>query len=322
MNWTVARQILQPLVAVAMALSLPSAKAEPWKPTKPVTLIVPYAAGGGVDATARFLASELQKLWGQTVVVDNQGGADGLIGSRKAIQAKPDGQTLLVQIPSLVLNAYAPGFKGTDPVKELIPVSAFAKLYGVVAVPAQMPGTTMAEVVNHCKTSARPCSFGTTENSARLRAKQMVDVLPSLVVVNYKGGGQLITDLVANRVDMAIMGYTAAIPHIQSGAIKVVMSVGKQRSPLLPDVQTPVEAGFPDFESETWYGLFAPVGTPQNVVDSIAAAVRQAVKEPALQKSFAHLGGVAVGNTPAEFTGMVHAAAENWGALARRFPFE
>lgn len=322
MTGTLFARQLPLLCGVALAFATALASAEAWKPSKPVTLIVPYSAGGGVDATARFVAVELQRQWGQSVVIDNQGGADGLIGTRRAIQAKPDGHTLLVQIPSLVLNAYAPGFKGVDPVKELVPIAAFAKLYGVVAVANKLPGTTMAEVVNYCKTAATPCSFGTTENSARLRAKQMVDVLPSLVVVNYKGGGQLITDLVAGRVDMGIMGYTAAIPHIQSGAIKVVLSVGKQRSPQLPEIQTPVESGFPNFESETWYGLFAPLGTPPEIVNSISAAVKLAVKEPSVQKSFAHLGGIPVGNTPEEFSAMIHESAENWGALARRFPFE
>lgn len=309
------------MAALVLGGVAPLAAAD-WKPDKPVTLIVPYAAGGGVDATARFVAAELQKKWGQSVVIDNQGGADGLIGTRRAIQAKPDGHTLLVQIPSITLSAHAPGFKGVDPIKELIPVTEFAKLYGVVAVSTKIPGKTFGEVVAHCKTATTPCSFGTTEHSARLRAQQMSSYLPTMVIVNYKGGGQLITDLVSQRLDMAIMGYTAAIPHLKAGSIKVVMTVGKNRSPLMPDVPAATESGFPELESATWYGLFAPLGTPPEVVESISAAVREAVKEPGLQNAFANLGGVAVGSTPSQFATAVREAAENWGALARRYPLQ
>jgi tripartite-type tricarboxylate transporter receptor subunit TctC len=293
-----------------------------WKPTKPVTIIVPYSPGGGNDAVGRFLAKELQRLWGQPVNVENHAGADGLVGTRKAIDAKPDGYTLLVQIPSLVLNAYLPGFKGIDPVKQLVPVSAFARLSGVIAINASIPANSMAELVTFCKTGAQPCSFATTEAGARLRAQQLGVDIPSLVVVNYKGGGQLITDLVGNSVNIALMGYTAVIPYMNSKALKVIMSVGKARTPVLPDVPTAVEAGFPQLESDTWYGLFAPLATPPEIVESISATVREALKDEGLRKSFATIGGVTVGNSPAEFAAIVRDDAEKWRELVRRFPIQ
>jgi tripartite-type tricarboxylate transporter receptor subunit TctC len=293
-----------------------------WKPTKPVTIIVPYSPGGGNDAVGRFLAKELQRLWGQPVNVENHAGADGLVGTRKAIDAKPDGYTLLVQIPSLVLNAYLPGFKGVDPVKQLVPVSAFAKLSGVIAINAAIPANSMSELVQYCKTAAQPCSFATTEAGARLRAQQLGTDIPSLIVVNYKGGGQLITDLVGNSVSIALMGYTAVIPYMTSKALKVIMSVGKTRTPVLPDVPTAAEAGFPQLESETWYGLFAPLGTPPEIVESISASVREALKDEGLRKSFATIGGVPVGNTPAEFAALVRDDADKWRELIRRFPIQ
>ena len=310
-------------LALAVCMVIPGAHAQPgWKPDRPVTVIVPYSPGGGTDTLARFLSKELARIWGQSVNVENNAGADGLIGSRKVIEARPDGYTLLVQLPSLTLNSHLPGFKGADPARQLIPISVFATLSGVLVANAAVPGANAAEVMRHCRTAARPCSFGTTENTARLQGQRLLVDHPSLIIVNYKGGGQLITDLVGNSVNMALMGYTAVIPHMKSGSLKILMSVGRTRSPVLPDVPTAAEAGYPQLENETWYGLFAPPGTPAAVIDSIAAGVREAVKADAYLKSIALLGGVPGGNTPAEFAATVQKNSEDFAALVRQFPIQ
>jgi tripartite-type tricarboxylate transporter receptor subunit TctC len=133
---------------------------------------------------------------------------------------------------------------------------------------------------------------------------------------------RFLTDLVGNSVNIALMGYTAVIPYMNSKALKVLMSVGKARTPVLPDVPTAVEAGFPQLESDTWYGLFAPLATPPEIVESISATVREALKDEGLRKSFATIGGVTVGNTPAEFAAIVRDDAEKWRELVRRFPIQ
>ncbi len=310
------------LAATALATAPGVAAQGAWKPDRPVTVVVPYSPGGGTDALARHVSKELARIWGQNVVVENTPGADGLIGSRRVIDAKPDGYTLLVQLPSLTLNRHLPGFKGADPSAQLIPISMFATLAGVVVVNSAIPGNTLPEVVRHCRTAAQPCSYGTTENIARLQGQMLAVDLPSMVVVNYKGGGQLITDLVGNSVNMALMGYTAVIPYQQSGKLRIVMSAGRKRSPVLPDVPTAAESGYPQLEAETWYGLFAPLGTPQAVIDGVAAAVRDAVKEETYLKSIAILGASPVGNTPAEFAARVREDGERFGDLVRRFPIQ
>ena len=316
------------LLAVAAALlcaaSPPAALAQQpaWKPTRPVTIIVPYSPGGGTDVMARQLSKELSRRWEQPVNVENYPGADGLIGSRRAIEAKPDGHTLLVQLPSLVLIRHLPNFKGVDPVTQLMPVSAFSVLSGVYVANTAIPGNTLGEVLRHCNTAPKPCSFGTTENTARLRMKMLAVEIPSMIVVNYKGGGQLITDLMGNSVNVGSMGYTAVIPHMKSGTLKVLMTSGKLRSPVLPDVPTATESGFPQMTGETWYGLFAPLGTPTTITQSVAAAVREALKDPALLKSFAVLGASPIGNTPEEFAKLIREEDEQLTALVRRFPIE
>jgi tripartite-type tricarboxylate transporter receptor subunit TctC len=293
-----------------------------WKPERPVTIVVPYSPGGGTDALARYVAKELQKQWKQSVLVENQPGADGLIGTRRVIDAKPDGYTLLVQLPSLTMNSHLPGFKGTDPVLQLIPISVFAKLAGVIVSNAQIPGKTMADVVSYCKTAAQPCSFGTTENIARLYGQMLGEDIPSMVVINYKGGGQLITDLIGNSVNMALMGYTAVMPYQKSGKLNVLMSLGPTRSPVLPDVPSAVEAGFGQMLGETWYGLFAPLGTPQAIIDAVAEAVREATRDEGYVKSISTLGASPVGDTPVEFAELVRQEGARFAELVRRYPIK
>lgn len=313
-------------LALALIVALGAASAAhaqaTWKPDKQVTLVVPYSPGGGTDAQSRAVARELQRIWGQTVIVDNTAGADGLIGTRKVIESRPDGYTLLVQLNSLTLLKHLPTFKGTDPVTQLVPVSAFASLPVVLVANAKLPIKTVAELTSYCK--ANPCSFGTTENVARLQA-QMYKAetgIDNLVVVNYKGGGQLITDLVANHINVAIMGITAAMPHYKSGALRVLASAGTKRSPVMPEVPSAQEAGMPGMDEPIWYGVFAPKDTPANIVQGVAAAVREAIKGDEVKKTFATLGSDAIGNSPAEFATMVKEEADRMGVLVKRFPIE
>lgn len=298
------------------------AQAADWKPQRPVTLIVPYSAGGGTDALARFLARELSRTWDVAVNVENHPGADGLIGSRRAIEAKPDGHTLLVQLPSLLLNRHTPGFKGADPATQVLPVSAFAVLSGVVVAHVGIPANTMGELMNYCKTAAKPCSFGTTENTARMRARMLAEDVPSMVIVNYKGGGQLITDLVSRNLDVALMGYTAVIPHMKSGSLKLIMTVGKERSPVIPDVAASIESGFPNMTSETWYALFAPPGTPAPAIQAIATAVQSATRDEGFRRSIATLGATPIGNTPEQFARMLEEETRRLADLVRRYPIQ
>jgi tripartite-type tricarboxylate transporter receptor subunit TctC len=293
-----------------------------WKPDRPVTIVVPYSPGGGTDVMARQVAKVLTRRWNQAVNVENTPGADGLIGTRRVIDAKPDGYTFLVQLPSLVLNRHLPGFKGVDPVTQLLPVSAYSVLSGVYVTHASIPGKTLSEVVQYCKTAPKPCTFGTTENTARLRLQMLAVELPSMIVVNYKGGGQLITDLIGNNLNVASMGFTAVLPHMQSGQVKVVMTSGRQRTPVLPDVQSSIEAGYPQLTGETWYGLFAPLGTPKPIIDAVSAEVREAIKDETVLKSFATLGASPIGNTPEEFAKLIREESDRLTELVKRFPIQ
>lgn len=295
-----------------------------WKPDRPVTLVVPYSPGGGTDAQARAVATELQRIWGQPVIVENTPGADGAIGTRKVAEAKPDGYTLLVQLPSMTVMKHVPSANGFDPVAKLAPVSAFSALPGVFVSNAQVPGKTLKEVIGHCKTATQPCSIGTTENVARMQAKQLAaeEGIKELTIVNYKGGGQLITDLVANNVNLAMMGLTAALPHARAGTLRILATFGSTRVSGIGDVPSATEAGFPRYSATTWYGIFAPKATPPAIIQAIAIAVAEAVKGEAARKTFTSIGAQAIGNTPAEFAAMVKEESTRMDALVKQFPFE
>lgn len=296
----------------------------PWRPDRPVTIVVPYNAGGGTDASARAVARQLGVAWNQPVIVENAPGADGLIGTRRVIDARPDGYTLLVQIPSLALIRHQPAFRGVDPLPHLEPITAMSKSPAIIVANAQLPGNTLSELAGHCRSAEPPCSTGTTENIARISSRMFASDIAArdLIVVNYKGGGGMIADLLSNQINMSFMGLAAALPHYRSGKLKILAVMDRQRTPFAPQVPTTVEAGFPEYQSVTWFGLFAPKGTPPLVVDSIAAAVREAVRDKGVADAFATAGAEPLANSPQEFAAMVRTEEARLGAWVKRFPLE
>ena len=312
------------LSACTLAAASPTASPGAWRPDRPVTLVVPYSAGGGTDATARAVSKPLGVLWGQPVVVENLPGADGLIGTRRVMEAKPDGYTLLLQVPAIVATRYTPGFKGIDPLARLDPITAISQSPAAVVASAKLPVKTFAELVQYCKTVAKTCSLGTGESLARISGKQLAAEagLPNLIVVNYRGTGAIVTDLIANNVNLAFTGITAALPHYKAGTLKILATQGHKRAAALPDVPTTAEAGYPQFQSVTWYGLFAPKGTPAAITQGIVAALREAVKDPEVQRTVAAAGAELVVNSPAEFAAQVRQDSERLGVLVKQYPFE
>lgn len=312
-------------LAVAAMLASPLAHAQAaWKPEHAVSLVVPYTPGGGTDATARAVARRLGELWGQPVVVENMAGADGLIGTRRVMEARPDGYTLLLQVPSIVVTKHVPGLKGVDPLARLTPVTAVSISPAAIVASAKLPAKTLGEFISYCKTASTPCSLASGENLARVSAKQLAAEtgIPNLIVVNYKGTGAIVTDMIANNVNMAFTGITAALPHYKAGTLRIFATQGKKRAAALPDVPTTAEAGYPQFQSVTWYGLFAPQGTPAHVTQGIVSAMREAVKDPEVQKTIAAAGAEPLVNTPAEFAAQIREDSERMDALVKLYPLE
>ncbi len=310
------------LCALAAAAA-PALAQTAWKPTQTVTIVVPYVPGGGTDTTARATAKLLAEQWGQPVVVENMPGADGLIGTRRVAESRPDGPTLLLQTPAIVLTKHAPAFKGQDPLARLVPVTNIAQSPGVIVANAKLPFNTLPELLAYCKTAATPCSMGTGENVAKLFGRQMqAEALPNLIVVNYKGTAAIITDMIANNVNFAVTGVASALPHQKAGTLKIIASQGQQRSSGAPEVRTVIETGLPQYEYTTWFGLFAAKDTPAEVAQGIYAAVREAMRSPELRRTIQAAGAEPLVNTPQEFAAQVRSEDERFTGLAKRFPLD
>jgi tripartite-type tricarboxylate transporter receptor subunit TctC len=320
---TLLRNIHFLALAGLSALAAPAQAQSTWKPNHPVTIVVPYVAGGGTDASARATAKLLSEIWGQPVVVENVPGADGLIGGRRVADARADGHTLLLQTPAIVLTKHAPSFKGPDPLASLKPVTNIAQSPGVIVGNAKIPASTLPELVAWCKAATTPCSMGTGENVAKLFGRQLqAEALPNLIVVNYKGTAAIITDMIANNVNFAVTGVTSALPHQKAGTLKIIASQGAQRISAAPEVRTVIETGMPQYEYNTWFGLFAPKDTPPAVTQGIYAAVKEAMRNPELQKAIAAISAIPLVNTPEEFTAQIRKEDERFTALVKRFPLD
>lgn len=313
----------------SLALAQPAPDMKPdikpdWKPSRPVTLVVPYAPGGGTDATARAVARRLGELWHQPVLVENLSGADGLIGTRRVIEARPDGHTLLLQVPSLLLMKYQSSLKGVDPVARLDPVSALAMSPTAVVVSGKLPIRTLQELVTYCRKPDAGCSAGSGENSSKLRARLFADHwgLKDMPVVSYRGTSPIINDLVAGNLTVAFTGLTAALPLHKTGQLRIIATNGDTRASAVPDVPTSTESGWPDAYSVTWYGVFAPKGTPAPVVQAIAAALRESGKATDVQQAIALAGADPRFSTPAEFAAQIRRDNALLSARAAKYPLE
>ena len=309
------------LLAAAALLGTAHAE-EGWRPTHAVTLVVPYNPGGGTDATARAVAKRLTMLWQQPVVVENVGGADGLLGTRRVIDAKADGYTLLFQVPSLVLIKYQPSLKGIDPIARLDPVSAVATSPPAVVMTAKLPFKTLAELVAYCR--AHACNAGSGENISKVQARQFAAdfKLPDMEIVSYKGTAPIVSDLVSGNLTLAFTGITAALPLHQSGRLRILVTQGATRAQALPNVPTSEEAGWAGSRSLTWYGMFAPKGTPAAATRAIAASLKAAANDPDVQHAIALAGAEPAFTTPDVFARMVREDDARFGVLAARFPFQ
>lgn len=313
--------VLAVLAAASLASAAQAQKAA-WTPERQVTLIVPYNPGGGTDATARAVANRLAVLWKQPVVVQNLGGADGLVGTRRVIDAAPDGYTLLFQVPSILLMKYQRSLKGIDPVTRLAPVTAVATSPTALVMTGTLPIKTLPELIDYCR--ANPCNVGSGENSSKVRAHKFAAdyKLQNMAVVNYKGTSPIVGDLVSGNLTMAFTGITAAMPLHKTGRVRILVTNGNQRALSLPDVPTSMEAGWRDSYSVTWYGMFAPKGTPAPITRAIADAVREAGKDPQVREALAVAGIEPAFTSPAVFADMVRQDDARLGALVQRFPLE
>ncbi len=302
-------------VAASVAYS-PAALAQgtTW-PSKPIRIIVPFAPGAFTDASARLLAKELSEQMGQPVVVENKTGASGTIGADAVAKASPDGYTLLVTETSFAMTPALYAKLPYDPVKDLIPVSQYADATAVLMARNGFPAKSVKELVAVAK--AKP--DGVTYGSAGLGSSSHLPIEwfqsltgTKMLHVPFKGAAASIPELVAGRVDLVMSSVATGGPFIASGKVEPLAVTGKERSPALPNVPTFAEAGLPDYRMSYWFGVFAPAGTPKDVVTRLEQEIAKAMTSPTLRESFAKQGARTVGNTSPQFTSFVNDEIALW----------
>ncbi|MEG1767372.1 MAG: tripartite tricarboxylate transporter substrate binding protein [Comamonas sp.] len=290
-------------------------------PSRPVTLVVPFPPGGGTDTGGRVIAEQLSRRWGQTVIVENKGGAAGQIGADLVAKAKPDGYTLLLgNIGTQAINPSLYAKLPYDPDKAFAPVSLVAELPLVMMVNPAVAAQTPAEFIALAKAQAGKLSYSSSGagGAPHLVAEMFKDQTRSFIVhVPYRGGGPAIADLLAGHVDLSFMTALEASGHIKAGKLRALAVTSDKRLPALPDVPTLAESALPGFNAISWIGMVAPAGTPQDIVDKIAADVRAVLADEAVKARFAALGGVPRATSPQDFGKLIAADRTRYAEIIR-----
>jgi tripartite-type tricarboxylate transporter receptor subunit TctC len=293
-------------LVTALLLSPFDAQAQQW-PSRPIQMIVPFAAGGSTDVAARLVGQHLSKAFGQQVVVENKTGANGNIGTDLAAKSAPDGYTILVVPESIVSNPHV--YKvNYDALKDFVPVIQISRQPIVLASHPSLGVKTIAELVALAKREPG-IRFGTGSGAGS--QQHMVTMWFAkiagieLVQVSYRGGGQAINDLVAGHVKLGTLGSTPLIPHYKAGALQLLAQTTPARSPALPDVPTFEQAGVKGLVSEQWLGVFVPQGTPADIVARLNAEVGKALADPAIRKNLEDSAQEPVGGSAGNFSKLV-----------------
>jgi tripartite-type tricarboxylate transporter receptor subunit TctC len=288
-------------------------------PSKPIRIVVPFAPGGGTDLLARLWAQRMIEWHGQSATVDNRPGAGGNIGAEVVARATPDGYTLLFSTASLAVNVTLYPKLAYNLSRDLIPVSLMASSPLVLTTHPSVPARTVKELVQISKQRRGGINFGsngngTTSHLSGLLFNQLAGI--ELTHIPYKGAGAAINALLTGEVDMAFLAAFSATPHVKSGRFRALAVTTKQRSPALPDVIT-LDSLYPGFESDNWFGLFAPAGTPPAIVQRLQADLVKSIQHPDVKGFINREGGYAIGNTSAEFAELIRRDVEKYGKLVK-----
>jgi tripartite-type tricarboxylate transporter receptor subunit TctC len=308
-------------VALALAgmLAVPPARAQDY-PNRPVHLIVPYAPGGGADIVARLVAPKLTEAWGQPVVVDNKPGANGIVASEYAMQQPADGYTIVVgTLGSHGIMQYLNPNLGYNPLHDFTGITALVYSPLICLVAPLSPFRIMKELVDYARTTAMP--FGSPGVGSQMHLiGEMFNLLygTKFQHVAYRGVAPAMQDLIGGHIPMVMGEMGSSKPLVASGQLRALALTGTQRNPSLPDVPTFTEAGYPNFEVNSWFALFVPVATPRLVIDKIAADVTKVVHSPDISKRFADDGWVPGGGTPEDLQKLWIKTSQQLGDVIRQ----
>jgi tripartite-type tricarboxylate transporter receptor subunit TctC len=312
----VSRAVLS--AAVALALAAGAAHAQGY-PDRPIKLVVPFPAGGATDTTARLVAQRLQARLGQTIVIENQGGAGGTIGTRQVARAAPDGYTLLMgsigtfgSQPLLYRLDY-------DPYKAFMPVATLVIDKLVLVAGPSLQVKTIGELVQYAKANPGRLNYGNAIGIGPHLVAELFKIKSgaNIIHIPYRGGAPMISDLLAGQIDMTVNGKSVLLPHIQAGRLRALAVSSLQRWPELPEVPTLVEAGYLDAPYDAMFGMVAPAGTPAAVIDKLNGAINEGLRSPEMRASFAQLDIDPIVTSPQEFAAIIAQEVPKWADVVR-----
>ncbi|HYC43275.1 MAG TPA: tripartite tricarboxylate transporter substrate binding protein [Noviherbaspirillum sp.] len=308
------------LLSIAGLLFSLNAGAQAW-PNKPITFIVPFPAGGGTDAFARPLAAQLTKQLGKQVIIDNRGGAGGTLGAGIAARAAPDGYTFFI---GGAHHAIAPSIYPKldyDIQKDFVPVALIATPPQVIVVnPQKVPVNDLKSLLEYVRKNPGKLNYASAGNGTshhlagelfKLQTKTFILHIP------YRGAGPALQDLIAGQVDLMFDGLGSSAAHLKGGRIKALAVAAPARAPGFPDLPTAAEAGVPGYEVSTWYGMWAPKGTPAEVVERMAAEVQKALATPEVKNTWHSIGSDTPNLVQAQFGAMVTSEIARWGQVVK-----
>ncbi len=304
-----------------LALTPLAAQAQAF-PTKAITIIVPFSAGGTTDILARVLGQFISKDLGQPVIIDNRAGAGGNIGTQLVARAAPDGHTILMgTVGTHAINQSLYPKLAFDPIKDFAPLTRVALVPNLlVANPAQ-PFKTVKELMAYAKANPGKVTFGSSGSGTSIHLsgelfKQMAGV--DIQHVAYKGSAPAVNDLLGNHIAIMFDNMPSAIGHVKAGKLRPLAVTTAQRSPALPDVPTIAEAGVPGYEATSWFGLLAPARTPAPVVAKLNASILKALADPDVKKKLLEQGAEPAGETPAQFAAFIASETVKWGKIVKQ----
>lgn len=311
----IARSVL--LAAGLLTAAIGARADSPW-PSKPIRIVVPFPPGGIVDTVARQLQPRLQAALGQTVLIDNRGGAGGTVGVGEVVRAAPDGHTLVMVFDAYATYPLVYPKLGYDTGKDLVPVTQIASNPLVLVVNPGVPATDLKQFVALAKSRPGKLNFASVGagSSNHLTAEYFKSVSGTFIThIPYRGGGPAQQDLLGGQVDMMFLSAVLAQPHVRAGKLRALAQTGAKRVAAYPDVATVAESGYPGFDVNSWVGMLAPAGTPRPVIDRLHSEIRRILEAPDFAARLSGQGLTPIASTPEQFAAVLASEQAKWRRL-------
>ena len=309
------------LASLFILLSSSAALAQEPYPSKPLRFILPFPPGGGTDILGRLIAERLAASLGQPVVTENRGGAGGNVGAEAAARAAPDGYTIVLVAPSLAISPSLYSKLNYDPVKDFAPVSLVAQVPNVMITHPSVPAQTLQEFIALAKSKPGGMNFGSGgSGTSNHLAGELFNLAAGvkLVHVPYKGVNLAMNGALAGEVQLVFIGIPVPAPNIKAGRLRALAVLARERSPALPEVPTAEEAGLPNFDVTTWYGILVPAGTPRPIIMRLNSELGKIMHSPEMKERLAGMGTETMTSTPEEFAAYIRQEIAKWGDVVRK----